>query len=105
MEIKKTRKKRDLSSFIESEAQMLERLRKMQESRKKYILNMFKMIFTDILNDGELLEIIDKNKDDKEFQENISNILKKEIQKYKEISLENKETSLEIEGNNEQFSK
>lgn len=105
MEIKKPRKKRDLSSFIESEAQMLERLKKMQESRKKYILNMFKMIFTDILNDGELLEIIDKNKDDKEFQENISNILKKEIQKYKEISLENKGTSLEIEGNDEQFSK
>lgn len=105
MEIKKPRKKRDLSSFIESEAQMLERLKKMQESRKKYILNMFKMIFTDILNDGELLEIIDKNKDDKEFQENISNILKKEIQKYKEISLENKEIPLEIEGNNEHFSK
>lgn len=42
METKKTRKKRDLSSFIESEAQILERLKKMQENRKKYIFNMFK---------------------------------------------------------------
>ena len=102
METKKTRKKRDLSSFIESEAQILERLRKMQENRKKYIFNMFKKIFTDILNDAELLEIIDKNKDNKEFQETLSIILKQEIQKYKD--LEDKEISLEEE-NNEQFIK
>lgn len=102
METKKTRKKRDLSSFIESEAQILERLRKMQENRKKYIFNMFKKIFTDILNDAELLEIIDKNKDNKEFQETLSIVLKQEIQKYKD--LEDKENSLEEE-NNEQFIK
>jgi hypothetical protein len=102
METKKTRKKRDLSSFIESEAQILERLRKMQENRKKYIFNMFKKIFTDILNDAELLEIIDKNKDNKEFQETLSIILKQEIQKYKDS--EDKENSLEEE-NNEQFIK
>ncbi|MBS5790614.1 hypothetical protein [Fusobacterium sp.] len=102
METKKTRKKRDLSSFIESEAQILERLRKMQENRKKYIFNMFKKIFTDILNDAELLEIIDKNKDNKEFQETLSIILKQEIQKYKDS--EDKEISLEEE-NNEQFIK
>ncbi|WP_288875317.1 hypothetical protein [Fusobacterium gonidiaformans] len=102
METKKTRKKRDLSSFIESEAQILERLKKMQENRKKYIFNMFKKIFTDILNDAELLEIIDKNKDNKEFQETLSIILKQEIQKYKDS--EDKEISLEEE-NNEQFIK
>lgn len=102
METKKTRKKRDLSSFIESEAQILERLKKMQENRKKYIFNMFKKIFTDILNDAELLEIIDRNKDNKEFQETLSIILKQEIQKYKDS--EDKEISLEEE-NNEQFIK
>lgn len=102
METKKTRKKRDLSSFIESEAQILERLKKMQENRKKYIFNMLKKIFTDILNDAELLEIIDKNKDNKEFQETLSIILKQEIQKYKDS--EDKEISLEEE-NNEQFIK
>lgn len=102
METKKTRKKRDLSSFIESEAQILERLKKMQENRKKYIFNMFKKIFTDILNDAELLEIIDRNKDNKEFQETLSFILKQEIQKYKDS--EDKEISLEEE-NNEQFIK
>jgi hypothetical protein len=102
METKKTRKKRDLSSFIESEAQILERLKKMQENRKKYIFNMFKKIFTDILNDAELLEIIDRNKDNKEFQETLSFILKQEIQKYKDS--EDKENSLEEE-NNEQFIK
>lgn len=102
METKKTRKKRDLSSFIESEAQILERLKKMQENRKKYIFNMFKKIFTDVLNDAELLEIIDRNKDNKEFQETLSFILKQEIQKYKDS--EDKENSLEEE-NNEQFIK
>lgn len=101
MKTKKTRKKRDLSSFVESEAQILERLKKMQENRKKYIFNMFKKIFTDILNDTELLEIIDKNKDNKEFQETLSFILKQEIQKYKDLEeLEDKEITLE-EGNNE----
>jgi hypothetical protein len=85
METKKTRKKRDLSSFIESEAQILERLKKMQENRKKYIFNMFKKIFTDILNDAELLEIIDKNKDNKEFQETLSIILNIKIQKIKKF--------------------
>lgn len=74
----------------------------MQENRKKYIFNMFKKIFTDILNDAELLEIIDKNKDNKEFQETLSIILKQEIQKYKDS--EDKEISLEEE-NNEQFIK
>lgn len=103
METKKTRKKRDLSSFVESEAQILERLKKMQENRKKYIFNMFKKIFTDILNDTELLEIIDKNKDNKEFQETLSFILKQEIQKYKDLE-EDKKITLE-EGNNEQFIK
>lgn len=63
---------------------------------------MFKKIFTDILNDAELLEIIDKNKDNKEFQETLSIILKQEIQKYKDS--EDKEISLEEE-NNEQFIK
>lgn len=107
MEIKETkkttRKKRDLSSFMESEAQILERLKKMQENRKKYIFNMFKKIFTDILNDTELLEIIDKNKDNKAFQEDLSIILKQEIQKYQENSLE--EESLEVNTDNEQFIK
>lgn len=74
----------------------------MQENRKKYIFNMFKKIFTDILNDAELLEIIDRNKDNKEFQETLSIILKQEIQKYKDS--EDKEISLEEE-NNEQFIK
>lgn len=107
MEIKETkkttRKKRDLSSFMESEAQILERLKKMQENRKKYIFNMFKKIFTDILNNTELLEIIDKNKDNKAFQEDLSIILKQEIQKYQENSLE--EESLEVNTDNEQFIK
>lgn len=100
METKK-RKKRDLSSFIESEDKILEKLKKMQENRKKYILNMFKKIFTDILNDAVLLEIIDKNKDNKDFQEKLSNILKEEIKKYKEESLEDTKESLDVEGNNE----
>lgn len=101
-EVKKTRKKRDLSTFIEGEDKIIEKLKKMQELKKKYILKIFTTIFNDILSNAELLEILDKNKDDKNFQENLSNILKLEIQKYKynEKSIEEQKKS-ELEGNNE----
>lgn len=72
----------------------------MKEEKKKYVFNMFNKVFTDIMNDDELLQILDENKDNREFQENISKILKEEIVKYKNI--EEKEENLSgIEGNNE----
>ena len=47
-----------------------------------------------------VIELLDENKDNREFQENISKILKEEIVKYKNI--EEKEENLSgIEGNNE----
>ncbi|MEG9320139.1 hypothetical protein [Fusobacterium varium] len=84
MEEKKVRKKKKLSSFTEGEDKLLERLKKMKEDKKKYIFNMFGKIFTDILNNDELLEILDENKEDKKFQESLSNILKQEILKKSE---------------------
>lgn len=100
MQEKKTRRKKNLSSFAESEILLLERIKKMKEEKKKYVFNMFNKVFTDIMNDDELLQILDENKDNREFQENISKILKKEIVKYKNI--EEKEENLSgIEGNNE----
>lgn len=100
MQEKKIRRKKNLSSFSENEAQLLERLRKMKEEKKKYVFNMFSKVFTDIMNDDELLQTLDENKDNKDFQENISKILKEEIIKSKNIE-ESKENLLEIEGNNE----
>lgn len=100
MQEKKTRKKKSLSSFSENEAQLLERLRKMKEEKKKYVFNMFNKVFTELMSDDELLHILDENKDNKEFQENISQILKREINKYKNIE-EQKEIQKNIEGNNE----
>lgn len=97
---KKTRRKKNLSSFSENEAQLLERLRKMKEEKKKYVFNMFNKVFTELMSDDELLHILDENKDNKEFQENISQILKREINKYKNIE-EQKEIQKNIEGNNE----
>lgn len=100
MQEKKTRRKKNLSSFAESEILLLERIKKMKEEKKKYVFNMFNKVFTDIMNDDELLQILDENKDNREFQENISKILKEEIVKYKNI--EEKEENLSgIEGNNE----
>lgn len=81
-QIKKPRKKRTLSSFSETEAQLLERLKKMKEEKKKYISNMLGTIFNEILNDDKLLEILDENKDNKDFQENLSLVLTTEIEKY-----------------------
>lgn len=100
MQEKKIRRRKNLSSFSENEAQLLERLRKMKEEKKKYVFNMFSKVFTDIMNDDELLQTLDENKDNKDFQENISKILKEEIIKSKNIE-ESKENLLEIEGNNE----
>lgn len=100
MQEKKTRRKKNLSSFAESEILLLERIKKMKEEKKKYVFNMFNKVFTDIMNEDELLQILDENKDNREFQENISKILKEEIVKYKNI--EEKEENLSgIEGNNE----
>lgn len=96
---KKIRKKRTLSSFSETEAQLLEKLRKMQEEKKKYIFNMFREIFTEIMSDDELLQILDEIKDNEEFQDNISKLLKEEIVKYRNIE----ENLLKVEGNNEQY--
>lgn len=104
MQEKKTRRKKNLSSFAESEILLLERIKKMKEEKKKYVFNMFNKVFTDIMNDDELLQILDENKDNREFQENISKILKEEIVKYKNIEEkeEEKEENLSgIEGNNE----
>lgn len=79
---KKTqRRKKTLSSFSESEEKLLERLKRMKEEKKKYISKMFETIFTEILNNDELLEILDENKDNKNFQEKLSNVLKDEIEK------------------------
>lgn len=100
MQEKKTRRKKSLSSFAENEILLLERIKKMKEEKKKYVFNMFNKVFTDIMNDDELLQILDENKDDKKFQENISKILKEEIIKYKNIE-EQEENLSEIEGNNE----
>lgn len=104
MQEKKTRRKKNLSSFAESEILLLERIKKMKEEKKKYVFNMFNKVFTDIMNDDELLQILDENKDNREFQENISKILKEEIVKYKNVE-EQKENLSEIErnieGNNE----
>ena len=81
-QIKKRRKKRTLSSFSETEAQLLERLKKMKEEKKKYISNMLETIFNEILNNDKLLEILDENKENKEFQKNLSLVLSNEIEKY-----------------------
>lgn len=101
MQEKKTRRKKSLSSFTENEILLLERIKKMKEEKKKYVFNMFNKVFTDIMNDDELLQILDENKDNREFQENISNILKEEIVKYKNIEEKEEENLSEIEGNNE----
>lgn len=104
MQEKKTRRKKSLSSFTENEILLLERIKKMKEEKKKYVFNMLSKVFTDIMNDDELLQILDENKDNREFQENISKILKEEIVKYENIE-EQKENLSEIErnieGNNE----
>lgn len=104
MQEKKTRRKKSLSSFAENEILLLERIKKMKEEKKKYVFNMFSKVFTEIMSDDELLQILDKNKDDKKFQENISKILKEEIIKYKNIEEQEEnlsEIERSIEGNNE----
>lgn len=104
MQEKKTRRKKSLSSFAENEILLLERIKKMKEEKKKYVFNMFSKVFTEIMSDDELLQILDENKDDKKFQENISKILKEEIIKYKNIEEQEEnlsEIERSIEGNNE----
>jgi|GEM_PF-3548699 hypothetical protein len=104
MQEKKIRRKKNLSSFSENEAQLLERLRKMKEEKKKYIFAMFSKVFTDIMNDDDLLQTLDENKDNKEFQENISKILKEEIIRYENLqdkNIEEFQENSKIEGNNE----
>lgn len=104
MQEKKIRRKKNLSSFSENEAQLLERLRKMKEEKKKYVFNMFSKVFTEIMSDDELLQILDENKDNKDFQENISKILKEEIIRYKNLqdkNIKEFQKNSKIEGNNE----
>lgn len=104
MQEKKIRRKKNLSSFSENEAQLLERLRKMKKEKKKYIFAMFSKVFTDIMNDDDLLQTLDENKDNKEFQENISKILKEEIIRYENLqdkNIEEFQENSKIEGNNE----
>lgn len=104
MQEKKTRRKKSLSSFAENEILLLERIKKMKEEKKKYVFNMFSKVFTEIMSDDELLQILDENKNDKKFQENISKILKEEIIKYKNIEEQEEnlsEIERSIEGNNE----
>lgn len=94
MEEKKIRKKVNLLSFAESEIQLLEKMKKMKEKKKKYISNMFAKIFNEILNSDKLLEILDLNKDNKEFQDKLSNILKNEILKYSSTEIEKQEIGI-----------
>lgn len=94
MEEKKIRKKVNLLSFAESEIQLLEKMKKMKEKKKKYISNMFAKIFNEILNSDKLLEILDLNKDNKEFQDKLSNILKNEILKYSSTEIEKQEVGI-----------
>lgn len=104
MQEKKIRKKKSLSSFAENEILLLERIKKMKEEKKKYVFNMFSKVFTDIMNDDELLQILDENKDNKDFQENISKILKEEIIRYKNLqdkNIKEFQENSKIEGNNE----
>lgn len=76
---KKVRRKKSLSSFVETQDKLMEKLKKMEEEKKKYIFSMLEKIFNEILNNNELLEVLDEYKDDKEFQEQLSSILKREI--------------------------
>lgn len=76
---KKVRRKKSLSSFVETQDKLMEKLKKMEEEKKKYIFSMLEKIFNEILNNNELLEVLDEHKDDKEFQEQLSSILKREI--------------------------
>lgn len=76
----------------------------MKEEKKKYIFAMFSKVFTDIMNDDDLLQTLDENKDNKEFQENISKILKEEIIRYENLqdkNIEEFQENSKIEGNNE----
>ena len=66
----------------------------MKEKKKKYISNMFAKIFNEILNSDKLLEILDLNKDNKEFQDKLSNILKNEILKYSSTEIEKQEVGI-----------
>lgn len=76
---KKVRRKKSLSSFVETQDKLMEKLKKMEEEKKKYIFSMLEKIFNEILNNNELLEVLDEHKDDKDFQEQLSSILKREI--------------------------
>ena len=56
------------------------------------------------MNDDDLLQTLDENKDNKEFQENISKILKEEIIRYENLqdkNIEEFQENSKIEGNNE----
>lgn len=76
-------RKKTVLTFDETERKLLEKLKKIKEEKKQYIQNVFSKIFQDIISDDLLLEILDNHKEDKNFTNTISEVLKNEIMKKK----------------------
>ncbi|MGL5569268.1 MAG: hypothetical protein ACRDB9_08500 [Cetobacterium sp.] len=81
---KKKIRKKNLVTIGEEEKKLEEKLKLLREKKQQHISSLFSKIFSDFVSETHLLEILDENKDNKEFIKNLSKVLKEEIVKTKE---------------------